>query len=51
MANAHPISEPSPASAFYVTEEEHHGSGGGTLLGFWIYLMSDAFIFATLLAT
>lgn len=35
---------------FYVTEEEHHEPGGATLLGFWIYLMSDALIFATLFA-
>ena len=36
---------------FYVVEEEHHEAGGATLLGFWIYLMSDALIFATLFAT
>jgi cytochrome o ubiquinol oxidase subunit 3 len=39
---------------FYLTEEadhDHGGGGGGTLLGFWIYLMSDALIFATLFAT
>ena len=36
---------------FYVLEEEHHEAGGSTLLGFWIYLMSDALIFATLFAT
>ena len=36
---------------FYLADEEHHASGGGTLLGFWIYLMSDALIFATLFAT
>jgi len=38
---------------FYLVEEDdhHHGSGGGTMLGFWIYLMSDALIFATLFAT
>ncbi len=38
---------------FYLVEEDdhHHESGGGTLLGFWIYLMSDALIFATLFAT
>ena len=39
---------------FYLVEEddhEHAGSGGGTMLGFWIYLMSDALIFATLFAT
>jgi cytochrome o ubiquinol oxidase subunit 3 len=36
---------------FYLANEEHHASGGSTLLGFWIYLMSDALIFATLFAT
>ncbi|MGA0607939.1 cytochrome o ubiquinol oxidase subunit III [Phenylobacterium sp. VNQ135] len=41
-----------PESAtFYVTEEEHAHPGGATYLGFWIYLMSDALIFATLFAT
>jgi cytochrome o ubiquinol oxidase subunit III len=48
-------SEPQTAEeklAFYVMEE--HGpahAGGGTQLGFWIYLMSDALLFATLFAT
>lgn len=32
-------------------DHDHAHSGGGTLLGFWIYLMSDALIFATLFAT
>jgi cytochrome o ubiquinol oxidase subunit 3 len=50
----------SPAQAieepvFYQLEEEgaaaHSHSGGGTLLGFWIYLMSDALMFAALFAT
>ncbi len=36
---------------FYQTGDEHVHAGGGTLLGFWIYLMSDALIFATLFAT
>ena len=40
----------SEAPAFYVTEEAHREAGGSTLLGFWIYLMSDALIFATLFA-
>ena len=39
------------SATFYVTEEEHHEAGGSTLLGFWIYLMSDALVFATLFAT
>ena len=34
---------------FYVTEEHGHAEGG-TLLGFWIYLMSDCLIFAVLFA-
>ena len=37
--------------AFYVTEEEHEHSGGSTMLGFWIYLMSDCLVFAVLFAT
>jgi cytochrome o ubiquinol oxidase subunit 3 len=35
---------------FHVTVEEHH-AGGSTLLGFWIYLMSDCLLFAGLFAT
>ena len=35
---------------FYVTEEHVH-SGGATMLGFWLYLMSDSLIFAVLFAT
>ena len=37
-----------PSSHFYV--REHHPENG-TLLGFWIYLMSDCLIFACLFAT
>src|SRR3546814_5410442 len=36
---------------FYVREEEHHADGGSTMLGFWLYLMSDCFLFAVLFAT
>ena len=40
---------------FYLIEAEQHEHGGAhaspTPLGFWIYLMSDALIFATLFAT
>jgi cytochrome o ubiquinol oxidase subunit 3 len=36
---------------FYQLEDDHAHAGGGTLLGFWIYLMSDALLFATLFAT
>lgn len=38
--------------AFYLIEDDHdHGHDSPTLLGFWIYLMSDALIFATLFAS
>ena len=37
-----------PSSRYYV--REHHPENG-TLLGFWIYLMSDCLIFAVLFAT
>lgn len=36
---------------FFVVEEEHHDAQGNTVLGFWIYLMSDALVFASLFAT
>ncbi len=36
---------------YYETGEDHVHAGGSTMLGFWIYLMSDALIFATLFAT
>ena len=36
-------------AAFHLTEEPHPGNS--TLLGFWIYLMSDCLIFAVLFAT
>ncbi len=39
---------PGSAHAFHV--DEHHPENG-TLLGFWIYLMSDCLIFAVLFAT
>ena len=31
-------------------DEDHHGSGGSTMLGFFVYLMSDALIFASIFA-
>ncbi|WP_407521503.1 cytochrome o ubiquinol oxidase subunit III [Methylobacterium oryzisoli] len=38
------------APVFYQQEEHAHGESG-TLLGFWLYLMSDCLIFAVLFAT
>jgi len=36
---------------FHMEDEHAHAEGGGTMLGFWIYLMSDCLIFAILFAT
>ena len=35
---------------FYLLDEHDHPEGGSTMLGFWIYLMSDCLIFAILFA-
>jgi cytochrome o ubiquinol oxidase subunit 3 len=35
---------------FYLEDEHDHAPGGSTMLGFWIYLMSDCLIFAMLFA-
>lgn len=46
-------SSPPPGAAapvFYELEEHAHGEGG-TLFGFWLYLMSDCLLFAVLFAT
>ena len=31
--------------------DEHHDAGGNTLFGFWIYLMTDCILFASVFAT
>lgn len=45
------ISTPEPGYDGFVKEEHHHDYAGDTLLGFWIYIMSDCILFATLFAT
>ena len=42
---------PDLTAQFYALDEHDHPDGGSTLLGFWIYLMSDCLIFAILFAT
>ena len=37
--------------AFHQADEHDHAAGGGTMLGFWIYLMGDCLVFAVLFAT
>ena len=54
---AAPVPEPAAQGAldFYAAEEHHgsddqHSHDGGTMLGFWLYLMSDSLIFGILFA-
>ena len=35
---------------FHLVDEHDHEAGGSTMLGFWLYLMSDCLIFAMLFA-
>lgn len=45
------IKSAQPNSHTTIHQEHEHDSGSNTVLGFWIYLMSDCLIFATLFAT
>ena len=42
--------DPNEPVSFYDLEEHEHPEGHSTMLGFWIYLMSDCLIFAILFA-
>ncbi|CAN5291466.1 cytochrome o ubiquinol oxidase subunit III [soil metagenome] len=42
--------DPAEPVEFYLREEHDHPEGSSTMLGFWIYLMSDCLIFAILFA-
>lgn len=48
----HALSSDPRAVTWHLAEEEDHdhGGNGATVLGFWMYLMSDALIFASLFA-
>lgn len=48
-ATLHPSGSAQPADRRYYLTDEHHPQSG-TMLGFWIYLMSDCLIFACLFA-
>ena len=45
-----PLPAAGEAPAFYELDEHPHPEGHSTMLGFWIYLMSDCLIFAILFA-
>ena len=44
-------STPADSRVYFLGDEHEHEAGGNTLLGFWIYIMSDCLIFAVLFAT
>ncbi|MBN9246124.1 cytochrome o ubiquinol oxidase subunit III [Hyphomicrobium sp.] len=45
------LTEAKETPVFYVADEHDHPEGSSTMLGFWLYLMSDCLIFAVLFAT
>lgn len=47
-----PVGQETRPVTWHLAEEDahDHGGNGATILGFWIYLMSDALIFASLFA-
>jgi cytochrome o ubiquinol oxidase subunit 3 len=49
MSTATPTASEAPS--FYELDEHPHPPGGSTMLGFWLYLMSDCLIFAMLFAS
>jgi cytochrome o ubiquinol oxidase subunit III len=51
MTNATMIRSVGREPRVYHLEDEPHTDGASTMLGFWIYLMSDCLIFAMLFAT
>jgi cytochrome o ubiquinol oxidase subunit 3 len=51
MGHALTSEQAADRALFYLKDEHDHEAGGSTLLGFWIYLMSDCLIFAVLFAT
>ena len=50
MSESIALSQPDGSPVFLDTEGRHHPENG-TLLGFWIYLLSDLMIFGSLFAT
>ena len=50
MANAPTMTDAQGNPVFLNMHEHDHEAGGSTMLGFWIYLMSDCLIFAMLFA-
>jgi cytochrome o ubiquinol oxidase subunit 3 len=45
-----PVTKDGEPVSFYEIDEHEHPEGNSTMLGFWMYLMSDCLIFAVLFA-
>jgi cytochrome o ubiquinol oxidase subunit 3 len=48
--SAVPVTKDGEPVSFYEIDEHEHPEGNSTMLGFWMYLMSDCLIFAVLFA-
>lgn len=44
------ILAPEESYTGYIEKEQHHDYGGDTVFGFWVYILSDCILFATLFA-
>lgn len=45
------MSAPAANYTGFIEKEEHHDYNGDTVFGFWVYILSDCILFATLFAT
>jgi cytochrome o ubiquinol oxidase subunit 3 len=50
MSHALDPAQEADETLFYLADEHEHAAGGNTMLGFWIYLMSDCLLFAVMFA-
>jgi cytochrome o ubiquinol oxidase subunit 3 len=50
MSTTMPMAAGTEAPSYYDLDEHEHPAGHSTMLGFWLYLMSDCLIFAMLFA-
>jgi len=44
------LTAPPPNYTGYLEQAHHHDYGGDTIFGFWVYILSDCILFATLFA-
>ncbi|MBS0283399.1 MAG: cytochrome o ubiquinol oxidase subunit III [Proteobacteria bacterium] len=51
MAHSNLTAATDATPVFWETEPHHHAEGSSTMLGFWLYLMSDCLIFGILFAS